>query len=182
MSRLIAVLAALLAFPVLADAVPRVTRGNLAIEGIPEIPAELQQRMRRYQFVRSADFAGWTPDGRVTISTRFGNPRQLHVVDRPRGARRQVTFFDEPIYGGDWSPTGARQGVIFVRDAGGDENYQLEYLDPAFADPVRLTDGRGRAGTGVWSPDGTRYAFQWTARTGVASDVYVDDPLDKRLP
>ena len=24
--------------------------------------------------------AGWTPDGRVTISTRFGNTNQLHVV------------------------------------------------------------------------------------------------------
>jgi len=182
MYRLAVALLALLALPAAAADVPRVTRGNLAIEGIPEIPAELKQRMRRYQFVRSADFAGWTPDGRVTISTRFGNTSQLHVVDKPLGARRQVTFFDEPVYGGDWSPTGARKGVVFVRDAGGDENYQLEYLDLAFADPVRLTDGRGRAGTGVWSPDGTRYAFQWTARTGVASDVYLDDPLDKRLP
>ena len=98
------------------------------------------------------------------------------------GARRQITFFDEPIGGGDWSPTGARKGIAYIRDVGGNENYQLEYLDPASADPVRLTDGRGRADTGVWSPDGTKYAFQWTARNGVATDVYVDDPLDRRAP
>ena len=176
------ILLVLLSFNTGAAEVERVTRGNLAIEGIPEIPDDLVQRMRRYQFARSASFAGWTPDGRITISTRFGNTNQLHVVDEPMGARRQLTFFDEPIYGGDWSQTGARKGVAFIRDAGGDENYQLEYLDPAVADPVRLTDGRGRADTGVWSPDGTKYAFQWTVRTGVATDVYIDDPLDRRAP
>ncbi|MGH8241884.1 MAG: S9 family peptidase [Steroidobacteraceae bacterium] len=165
-----------------AAEVERVTRGNLAIEGIPDIPQELIQKMRRYQFSRGASFAGWTPDGRITISTRFGNTNQLHVVDKPMGARRQITFFDEPVYGGSWSPTGARKGVAFIRDVGGNENYQLEYLDPASADPVRLTDGRGRADTGPWSPDGAKYAFQWTARDGVVSDVYIDDPLDRMAP
>jgi dipeptidyl aminopeptidase/acylaminoacyl peptidase len=182
MSRLIIAAVALLACHAGTADVERVTRGNLAIEGIPEIPQELIQRMRRYQFARSASFAGWTPDGRITISTRFANTSQLHVVDEPMGARRQLTFFDEPVNGGSWSPTGARKGVVYIRDSGGNENYQLEYLDPGSADPVRLTDGRGRADTGVWSPDGTKYAFQWTARTGVASDVYLDDPLDRRAP
>ena len=36
--------------------------------------------MRRYQNTRSALFAGWTPDGQITISTRFGNTNQLHLV------------------------------------------------------------------------------------------------------
>ncbi len=165
-----------------AAEVERVTHGNLAMEGIPEIPQELKQRMRRYQFARGAAFEDWTPDGRMTISTRFGNTNQLHVVDQPMGLRRQITFFDEPVNSGSWSPTGARKGIAYVRDSGGDENYQLEDLDPAAAGSIRLTDGRGRAGTGAWSPDGTRYAFQWTVRTGVATDVYVDDPLDRRAP
>ena len=182
MIRLMLAATALAAFHAAAADVPRVTRGNLVIEGVPEIPQELVERMRRYQHARSADLAGWTADGRITISTRFGNAAQLHVVERPMGDRRQITFFDEPIRGGQWSPTGARKGIVYIRDAGGDENYQLEYLDPASPDPVRLTDGRGRAETGVWSPDGTKYAFQWTARNGVVTDVYVDDPLDRREP
>jgi dipeptidyl aminopeptidase/acylaminoacyl peptidase len=182
MTRLIAVLMALSTLPALAADVERVTRGNLAIEGIPEIPQALVDRLRRYQFARGASFADWTPDGSITISTRFGNTSQLHVVDRPMGARRQLTFFDEPVFSGSWSPTGARKGVAYVRDAGGDENYQLEYLDPAAAGPVRMTDGRGRANEGVWSADGTKYAFTWTARTGVQADVYIDDPLDRMAP
>ena len=182
MTRLIVAMMAFLSLPALSAEVERVTRGNLAMEGIPEIPKELQQRMRRYQFSRGAFFADWTPDGRITVSTRFGNTNQLHVVDKAMGARRQISFFDEPINGGEWSPTGARKGIVYLRDVGGDENFQLEILDPAVGTPVRLTDGRGRAGSGVWSPDGTRYAFPWTVRTGVQTDIYVDDPIDRMQP
>ncbi len=110
--------AALLACTASAAEVERVTRGNLAIEGIPEIPPALIERMRRYQNTRSALFAGWTPDGQITISTRFGNTNQLHLVAQPMGDRRQITFFEEPITSADWSPTGARKGVLYVRDVG----------------------------------------------------------------
>jgi dipeptidyl aminopeptidase/acylaminoacyl peptidase len=182
MARYLVLALALLSIHAPAAEVERITRGNLAIEGIPEIPKELVQRLRRYQNARSATFSGWTADGRLMVSTRFGNTSQLHLVDQPMGARRQITFFDEPVSRGSWSPTGARKGVAYIRDVGGDENYQLEYLDPAVADAVRLTDGRGRANAGAWSPDGTKYAFQWTARNGVVTDVYVDDPTDEAPP
>ncbi len=174
--------AALVALNAASADVPRVTRGNLAIEGIPEIPPPLIERMRRYQHTRSAALGSWTPDGGILFTTRFGNAAQLHRVDRPMGARRQLTFFDEPIGGGQWSPTAARGGFSYLRDVGGNENYQVEYLDPARSEPVRLTDGRGRAGNPLWSRDGTRVAFAWTARDGTVSDIYVDDPLDDRAP
>jgi dipeptidyl aminopeptidase/acylaminoacyl peptidase len=183
MTRLLLVAATLLMLHAAAAAdVERVTRGNLAIEGIPEIPQELIDRMRRYQHARGAGLASWTPDGGLLVTTRFGNTNQLHLVEQPLGARRQITFFDEPIGGGAWSPTGARKGFAYRRDTGGDENYQVEFLDPAGAGPVRLTDGRGRASDPVWSADGTRVAFAWTARDGAVADIYVDDPLDKRAP
>jgi dipeptidyl aminopeptidase/acylaminoacyl peptidase len=182
MIRLLFAAVALVACHAATADVARVTRGNLVIEGIPEIPQELIERMRRYQNVRSAGLASWTPDGGILVTTRFGNATQLHLVAEPMGARRQLTFFDEPIGGGRWSPTGARKGFAYRRDVGGNENYQVEYLDPAQPDPVRLTDGRGRAGDPVWSRDGTRVAFAWTARDGTVSDIYVDDPLDERAP
>jgi dipeptidyl aminopeptidase/acylaminoacyl peptidase len=182
MIRLLFAAVALVACHAATADVARVTRGNLVIEGIPEIPQELIERMRRYQHTRSAGLAGWTPDGRITISTRFGNAAQLHIVDRPMGDRRQITFFDEPIGGGQWSPTGARKGIAYTHDVGGDENYQVEYLDLSNPVPVRLTDGRGRAGDVAWSPDGTKVAFTWTAKNGTDADFYIDDPLDDRQP
>jgi hypothetical protein len=124
MNRLIFAAAALIALPAAAAAVERVTRGNLVIEGIPEVPGELIERMRRYQNVRSAGLASWTPDGGILVTTRFGNATQLHLVAEPMSARRQLTFFDEPIGGGRWSPIGARKGFAYRRDVGGNENYR----------------------------------------------------------
>ncbi len=180
--KIFALFAVLFSLTATAAEVERVSRGNLAIEGIPEIPSELIERMRRYQHTRNASLVGWTTDGHITISTRFGNTNQLHLVEQPMGARRQITFFDEPIGGGAWSPTGARQGIAYVRDSGGDENYQVEYLDPSDPVPVRLTDGRGRAGDVAWSPDGTKVAFTWTVKNGTDADFYIDDPIDGHLP
>lgn len=182
MYRVLLTAAALLSLAPAAAEVERITRGNLVIEGIPEIPPALIERMRRYQHVRNATLAGWTPQGHVTISTRFGNTSQLHVVEQPLGQRRQITFFDEPVTGGKWSPTGARSGVAIARDVGGDENFQLEYLDPARGGPARLTDGRGRVDSFAWSSAGTRLAFTWTARNGIDTDIYLDDPLDRQAP
>lgn len=180
MNRLLPAALALVAFSASGADVERVTRGNLAIEGIPEIPAPLIERMRRYQHTRQAGLAGWTADGRITITTRFGNTNQLHLIDRPMGDRRQISFFDEPVTNGAWSPTGARKGLVYVRDVGGDENFQVEYLDPESPVPVRLTDGRGRAESLAWSPDGTKVAFTWTVKNGTDADIYIDDPTDGR--
>ncbi len=173
-------LACLLALP--SAAVERITRGNLVIEGIPEIPKALIEQMSRYQHGRSAGFAGWTPDGQLTITTRFGNANQLHLVASPLGQRRQVTFFEEPITGASWSPNDARYGMALSKDSGGDENYQLYFLDPRGGDARRLTDGRGRTGDALWSHDGTQLAFSWTARNNRESDIWVDDPADEAPP
>src|ERR1700741_625310 len=89
----------LLALNAPAAEVERVTRGNLAIEGIPDIPQPLVDRMRRYQFARNARLAGGTTDGRTTIPPPFGHAPRLHVVARPLGDRQHLTFFDEPIGG-----------------------------------------------------------------------------------
>ena len=113
-----------------AEPVVRTTNnGNLVMEDIPEIPAEIVADLNRYQNTRSASFRDWTEDGNgIYISTRFGDVSQLHRVDMPGGARHQVTFYNEPIGGVERQPGGAK--VIFTRDAGGSEFSQVFVLDP----------------------------------------------------
>ena len=72
---ILAALAGLLgAAGVVAEPVVRTTNnGNLVMEDIPEIPAEIVESLNRYQNVRSASFRDWTADGEgLFISTRFG--------------------------------------------------------------------------------------------------------------
>jgi len=103
----------------------RVERGQLVLEDIPEIPAELYQRLQQYQNTRSASFADWLHDGGLLISTRFGDTRQIHRVRRPTGAREQLTFFPEPLTNAAVSPDESLDGFVYTRDVGGNEFYQL---------------------------------------------------------
>ena len=167
----------LLAFASRADDVVKTTanNGNLVMEDVPAIPAEVVDALNRFQNIRSANFTGWTEDGTgVYVATRFGDLYQIHRVDMPGGARRQLTFFNEPVYSVSRQPGGST--LIFTRDAGGSEFAQVFTLDPASGDARMLTDGESRNGSIVWDRQGRRIAFQSTQRNGASNDIWMMDP------
>ena len=53
--------------------VERIERGNLVIEGVPEIPDRVLERLRQYQNTRSAGMQGWHPAWRREGGTGFRN-------------------------------------------------------------------------------------------------------------
>ncbi|HET9334026.1 MAG TPA: S9 family peptidase, partial [Gemmatimonadota bacterium] len=157
--------------------------GTVTLEDVPEVPPEVREALRRYQNVRSAGFVDWTADGRgITIGTRFGDVTQVHRVDMPGGARRQLTFYDEPVAGSSRRP--GTDEVLFSMDVGGNEQNQLWLLDPATGEARRLTDGESRNGGAEWSDDGARIAWTSTRRNGRSNDVWVmsvDDTTSARV-
>ena len=165
-----------MATPVAADVQQVVVNdGNLIMEDMPEIPAEIVDSLNRYQNVRSGSFQSWSGDGKsVFINTRFGDTGQLHRVDMPGGARHQITYSNEPIGGVTRQPQGAN--LIFTRDAGGSEFSPVFLLDPSGGDARMLTDGESRNGAVVWDRDGRRIAYQSTARNGASNDIWIMDP------
>ncbi len=151
--------------------------GKLVMEDVPPIPAALVDTLNRYQNVRSASLSDWTRDGEgVYVSTRFGDLNQMHRVDRPGGARHQLTFFSEPVFGVSRKPGGSQ--LIFTRDAGGNEFSQIFSFDPATGDAQMLTDGESRNGAVVWDRQGQRIAYQSTRRNGASNDIWVMDPAE----
>jgi len=104
--------------------------GNLILEDIPEIPERIEDRMFQYQSTRSAAIADWVSGGEgMLIGTRFAETWQLHHVAAPGAARRQITFFPEPVRGGDFSPDPEEDRFLFAMDEGGGENYQIYSFD-----------------------------------------------------
>ncbi len=152
---------------------------NLVVEGIPPIPAAIAEEVKRYTESRSAGFAGWHPTRlEMLVSTRFGNTPQLHLVSAPMGARRQMTFFDEPVGTGGFDPLGG-EFFLFSRDRGGNEFSQLYRYDLADGRVTLLTDGgRSQNGFSAWSPDFRLRAYGSTRRNGADRDIYVMDPRD----
>mgnify|MGYP000084286275 CR=1 FL=1 len=89
---LLTIISFALVMPALADVRQRTANnGNLVMEDVPEIPAEIVDGLNRYQNVRSAAFRAWSEDGNsLFVSTRFGDVSDLHRVDMPGGARHQI--------------------------------------------------------------------------------------------
>ena len=154
----------------------------MILENIPDTPASVKERLRLYQAVRGAVFLDFSPDGRgVLIQTRFGETNQLHRVESPLAMRRQVSFYDEPVNSALYRPgKWPERTVLFSRDNGGDEQFQLYLLNDRNGDVARLSDGKTRNTDAVFSRDG-----KWVAWTSVPADsaryrVMVADASDPK--
>ncbi len=152
---------------------------NLVAEGIPEIPSALKENAFRYLEMRGAAFQGWHPQRReALILTRFGATAQVHAVAMPGGARKQLTFFSEPLLGATWEP-GQGDRFVFSRDVGGSENYQLYSWEASSGKSLLLTDlaeGKSRNISAVWQPKGGQIYFCSNARNGKDMDLYFTIP------
>lgn len=149
---------------------------NLVTEGIPEIPLELVETVKRYTEFRGAVMASWHPTRReMLISTRFGDVPQVHQVRVPLGARKQLTFFSEPPDSPSYQPT-TGDYFVFSRDVGGNEFSQSYRYDLTSGEVTLLTDGKSKNSEGVWSTRGDRIAYTSTRRNNKDADIYLLDP------
>src|SRR5216684_5673217 len=127
---------------------------NLMVEGVPAIPASLVETAGRYGSYRGATLADWSPVGReMLIATRFADTTQLHLVNMPGRERQQLTFFADAVGNGRFHPNGGGY-IVFMKDIGGGEWYQLYRYDLASGDVTLLTDGKSRNLAGPWSSGG----------------------------
>ncbi|WP_114104858.1 prolyl oligopeptidase family serine peptidase [Hyphomonas sp. CACIAM 19H1] len=157
-------------------AAERVTRGNLVLESIPEIPAAVSERLSAYENVRSHGFLDWTGDGSILITTRFGDTNQIHEVKAPGGARRQLTFFNETVSNAAMSPKGG--AFLFARDKGGDEYYQGYRFDLQTGTITGFTEPGTRNGSPLWADDGQLAAWARTNPGDPNNDIIVGNPAD----
>jgi len=165
-----------------ADAtVERVERGNLVLENVAEASAATLARLEPYSNVRSAQFAAWRPDGKgMLILTRFGQSTQIHSVAAPGAARFQLTFFDEPVGRVIASPNPEIDAVVFSRDMGGNELFQLYWMELATGAVRQITKEDTRNIQPVFRPDGGAIVFGSNERNGVDTDIWLWTPTDGR--
>ena len=148
---------------------------NLVLDGVPAIPEALRLRLGRFLETRVAPLSASSDDGRsVLVTTRFGQSPQAHWVQKPLGARTQITFHSEPVRSPSFAP-GATDAIVFTSDSGGNEQYQLFRQDLRTGERLRLTNGKSRNESYVWSWQGDRIAFSSNARNGRDIDIWISD-------
>jgi dipeptidyl aminopeptidase/acylaminoacyl peptidase len=153
---------------------------SLVVEGVPKIPVTLADTAGLYGAFRNSNPVDWHPTERtVLISTRFAETPQLHLVSMPGGERRQLTFFQDAVRLGRFHPNGGDY-IVFMKDIGGGEWYQLYRLDLASGEITLLTDGKSRNSLGPWSNGGDQIAYTSTRRTGKDTDLWVMNPADPK--
>ena len=153
---------------------------NIVAQGVPAVPAALAETAGRYKENRAAFAPSWHPQRReMLVATRFANTYQTHLVKFPGGARQQLTFFTEPVYGGSFHPNGGDY-FVFQKDVGGGEWYQLFRYDMETGNSTLLTDGKSRNLQGPWSSKGDLIAYASTRRTGHDTDLWVINPADPK--
>src|SRR5271155_45942 len=153
---------------------------NLVADGISKIPASLADTAGRYGSYRSAALADLNSVRReMLIAPRFADTPQLHLVKTPEGARQQLTFFSDTVSNARFHPK-LGDYIVFSKDIGGGEWFQLYRYDVKSGDVTLLPDGKSRNLLGPWSAKGDRFAYMSTRRTGKDTDLWIMDPSDPK--
>ncbi|MBX9668445.1 MAG: alpha/beta fold hydrolase [Candidatus Obscuribacterales bacterium] len=152
---------------------------NLVVKNVPSPPISLIEKVEKYTEFRNAHMGSWHPKKReMLIETRFADTVQVHYLQQPGGARRQLTFYKDTASSGSFQPTDGRY-FVFDKDQGGNEFFQKYSYDMNSKNVTLLTDGKSRNTSGIWSTGGNRYAYGSTRRNGADVDLWVMDPGDK---
>lgn len=155
----------------------QVEKGNLVMENIPEIPTSIIEKTNQYQNIRSATFVDYAIDGKsILMATRFSDASQLHIIDHAGGARKQITFFKEPVGSATFFP--AENKFVFAKDSGGNEFAQLYSYDLTAGNYQLISDG-GRTQNSLpgWSNDGKQFTTISTKRNGKDYDIYLGNTI-----
>jgi dipeptidyl aminopeptidase/acylaminoacyl peptidase len=153
---------------------------SIVVSGVPNIPGAIVETAGFYAENRSAFAIDWHPQRReLLIATRFGNTYQVHLVVMPMGARQQLTFFPEPVHEGSFHPK-VGDYMLFSKDVGGGEWYQLFRYDFGSGRSALLTDGKSRNTSPRWSTGGAWIAYVSTRRNGRDTDLWVMNPADPK--
>jgi dipeptidyl aminopeptidase/acylaminoacyl peptidase len=153
---------------------------SLVVDGVPPIPASLAETASRYGSYRSAGMVDWHPTQQaMLISTRFAETPQLHLVSGPGAERQQLTFFPDAVRFGRFHPNSGDY-IVFQKDIGGGEWFQLYRYESATSNITLLTDGRSRNLLGPWSTRGDHVAYMSTRRTGKDTDLWIMNPADPK--
>jgi len=158
----------------LLGGVNKYKKGNLVIENVPEISAELVTTLSPYLNTHYAVFLDWLPRDRgLLIRTRLGDVSQIHLIENPKSYRRQLTFFKEPVHGGIVCPDFEKPFFLFTKDSAGNELNQIYKFNYETGEHQLLTDGKSRHSAIKWLNNGRKFAFSSNMRNGKDYDIYL---------
>ncbi|MBT9456543.1 MAG: S9 family peptidase [Burkholderiaceae bacterium] len=139
---------------------------GMRAEGLPALSARPEPLLQQYQDLTPHSFVAWHPARlEMLVLAPHGDVRQLHRLSQPMGRMEPLTEGADPVASASYEP---QRGsfIVFTRDQGGDEAYQLFRLDPDSRRTEPLSERGRKVGDYRMSPDG-----RWLAYTSLSLDA-----------
>ncbi len=136
---------------------------------------ELDRKVTALARLGFANAPSFSPDAkRVAFLTNISGSPQVWVVSTGGGWPDQVTAFDDPVSGVEWSPNG--EWLALQVAPGGGLNEQIYLVRPDGTGLRLLTDGGTTNNRlGVWTPDSKSLLIGSNRRTPQAIDIWLVD-------
>jgi dipeptidyl aminopeptidase/acylaminoacyl peptidase len=133
---------------------------GISIDGIPPISFAQTETVNPYLFSRFSYLQDWHPSKQeILIISDIGAVQQAYSVAIPGGMRKQLTFFNEPVYQSLFEPNKGNY-IIVLKDKDGDEFYQVYQQDLSSGKTVLLSNGgRSYVSNLFWNKKGDKLFY-----------------------
>lgn len=154
-----------------------VPNSNLVTEGIPKIPASLAERVNLYKNGYGYPLAGWDPNKReLWLKILASTGTWVYRVEAPGAISKPlITIPAGGVYDLYYQPQG--KYLVYNKDNGGDELFQLYLYDITSRESKLLTDGKSRNTEPVWSNAGDRIIYSSSPLNGNGVDLSIINPF-----
>jgi dipeptidyl aminopeptidase/acylaminoacyl peptidase len=146
-------------------------------DALPKVPSSLIREVSPYTKMSSYGLAGWHPSRRE-IWAKAITPSYTGIakVEAPGNSPQVEVLFPANIYEVYYSPTA--KSAVYVKDADGNEQFQVYSYDPSSRKSTLLSDGKSRNTEPVWSNNGDWVIYSSNRRNGTDTDLYLAKPFE----
>ena len=127
------------AMPAAADGEFVTPPANLVLDGVPQIPLELEKKLQPYGEFRPHGLLSWHPTRHeILVRRRLKATNQIHRVIEPGATPEPLTDFEDAINGAAYEPTKGDY-FVFSRGRGGNEVFRIFRYDVATRETAALS-------------------------------------------
>ncbi len=151
---------------------------SLSADGIPNMPASIAQKVKRYTNAYGFRLAGWDPTNREVLLKNLAGGETWILRATAGSSPKIISLIPNGLYDLYYQPQA--KYLVYNRDVDGDDSFQFYLYDIAARKSTLITDSKTRNTEPVWSNAGDRIIYSSSPPNGNGVDLSVINPFDPK--